>query len=69
MSLKDSILEGEFIHVSLKAYTQKSISKAPARGWIVVDKDANAEVWSEKIQGNKLTLIANADVNIKVWVF
>lgn len=43
----------------------------PVRGWIVVDKNANAVVWTSasEIPNRTLNLNTSANVTISLWVF
>jgi hypothetical protein len=39
------------------------------QGWIIFDKDANANIWKVGATDRTITLNASASANIKVWVF
>jgi len=44
------------------------LGKTPT-GWIVTDKDANADIWRVSWDETTITLDASASANIKIWVF
>ena len=39
------------------------------QGWIIFDKDSNANVWKVGATDKTITFNASASSNIKVWVF
>jgi hypothetical protein len=39
------------------------------QGWIIFDKDSNANVWKLGATDKTISFIASAASNIKVWVF
>ena len=39
------------------------------QGWIVVDKNANEDIWSTDKTRSLLTLVASGDVTVTIWVF
>ena len=41
----------------------------PINGWIVVGKNANADIWQVSKDTRFLTLIATAQVTCSLWVF
>lgn len=63
------IINGEIVTVSLKAGQIKSVLKKPVKGWFIIDKDAEADVWRVKGNERQLVLESNNNVNLKLWVF
>jgi hypothetical protein len=67
------ILDGLIIKVKLEAGVAKAFDHRLGRlpeGWIVVDKDAAATVYSSATAtAQSLTLTSDVDVNLKLWVF
>ena len=39
------------------------------QGWIILDKDSNANVWKVGATNTTITFSASASSNLKVWVF
>jgi len=70
--LKVLLLDGNTLTVTLAAGVASGVSHKLGRqpeGWIIVDKDASASVYRTAWDKNSLTLISDANVNLKVWVF
>lgn len=69
------ILDGRLIeNVAIVTGTAKEIDhglQKPVRGWIVIDKNAQATVWSTASDLPNRTLILNtsADVTVSLWIF
>lgn len=43
--------------------------KAEPTGWIILDKDANSNIWKVSQNSKEIVLKASASVTCKVWVF
>jgi hypothetical protein len=64
--LKGNLLS---IAVTTSAITfDHGLQQAP-QGWIIFDKDSNANVWKVGATNKTITFNASASSNIKVWVF
>lgn len=69
------ILDGRLIsNISLLSASTTEINHGlgkPIRGWVVVGKNANANIYSSASDTPNATLILNttADVTISLWVF
>lgn len=70
-----AILDGRLINdVSLVSSGATEVSHGlgkPIRGWVLVEKDANANVYSSASSTPNSTLVLNtsADVTVSLWVF
>lgn len=69
--LNAAILDGklvENVNLNTAASVQHKLGRVP-RGWIVVDRNANAQVWSTAKDKNFLTLSSSGAVVVTIWVF
>jgi hypothetical protein len=47
---------------------QHSLGRVPA-GWIVIDKNANADIWRVSLTNTTIVLRASASVKAKIFIF
>lgn len=66
MFLKGNLLT---ITVSTSATQFNHGLQQTPQGWIIFDKDSNANVWKLGATDKTISFIASAASNIKVWVF
>lgn len=73
--IKKQIIDGAFItDISIVSGTPYSLSHGLGinpRGWIIVKKNAESDIWQTDSATPTLTMILNAsaDVTISLWVF
>lgn len=71
-SLNTTLLDGVTINVPFAGITEQNVNHKLGRninGWIVVDKDANTDVWVTFYNDRYLTVHVEADTNIKLYIF
>jgi hypothetical protein len=64
-------LKGNLISITVTTSAtafNHGLQQAP-QGWIIFDKDTNANVWKVGATDKTITFSASASSNIKVWVF
>lgn len=64
-------LKGNLLTIAVSATPtayNHGLQQAP-QGWIIFDKDSNANVWKVGATDKTITFNASASSNIKVWVF
>lgn len=68
--LLDGLLLGEIEIATTPTLVEHKLRRAPL-GWIIVSKNANADVWqtTQTLQAAHLTLQASAPVTVTLWVF
>ena len=66
--LLDGVLKSDVEVTTSQATLRHGLGRRPL-GWILVTKDANANVWEVSRNDTELVLDSSATVTVDVWVF
>jgi hypothetical protein len=69
--IRNPFLIGNIFSVTVQASTvtiNHGLGAVPL-GWLILDKDANADIWRVSWDEKTIVLDSNITVNIKIWIF